>query len=216
MAPHAVILDLDGTVWDSLPWYAQVAGRGDPVQFSRAMEDLASGKPAARVLQDAGYTKASFRAACRSGEPQLACFPGVIEALSQLRAHGLKLAAATNLPSWMADPMATAAEIMPLLGALVDFGATNRNKPDPEPLIEALRRLDVRQAAEAWYVGDRDQDAVAASAGGLWFAWAAWGTVASVAPEGTDLILHQPADLAKLTEMPHALRPAHSRTGNHT
>ena len=148
---------------DSLPWYAQVAGL-DPVRVSRAMEDLAP----ASLLRGSCRTRAIPRprqGGLQSGEPQLACFPGVIEALSQLRAHGLKLAAATNLPSWMADPMATAAEIMPLLGALVDFGATSRNKPDPEPLIEALRRLDVRQRLRR-YVGDRErQDAVAASAG---------------------------------------------------
>lgn len=198
MAPQAVVLDLDGTVWDSRPWYAQLIGHGDSTQASHALTALASGCPAATLLRNAGYTKARFKVVCQSAASRLACFPGIIHALEQLRDSGVKLGAATNLPGWMAGPMADAAGIAPLLGTLVDFTATRRHKPDPDPLLLALERLDMAPGPTAWYVGDEYQDAAAAQAGGLRFAWAAWGA-ASGAPEGTGLILQKPSDLFTLT-----------------
>jgi phosphoglycolate phosphatase-like HAD superfamily hydrolase len=198
MAPQAVVLDLDGTVWNSRPWYAQLIGHGDSAQASQALIALASGCPAATLLKNAGYTKARFKVVCQSAALRLACFPGIIHALEQLRDSGVKLGAATNLPIWMAGPMADASGIAPLLATLVDFTATKRHKPNPAPLIEALQRLDTTPGPTAWYVGDEYQDAVAARAGGLRFAWAAWDA-ASEAPEGADLILRKPADLLTLT-----------------
>jgi phosphoglycolate phosphatase-like HAD superfamily hydrolase len=201
MAPPAIILDLDGTVWDSQLWYARLAGRGDADRVREALEDLRSGRPAARVLQAAGYTPASYRSACATTVPALEGFPGVVEALGNLKAAGVKLGAATNLPSWMANPMATVVQIAPLLDVLIDYGATKRHKPHPAPLLEALRRMGVEQSAGAWYVGDTRQDSAAAAAGGLAFAWAKWGSSEPEAPRETAKTLHQPADLLQLIQV---------------
>lgn len=197
MASRTVVLDLDGTVWDSRPWYAKLAGHGDPLNATRAQAALTSGTPAARLLKDAGYTSARFRLACQSADPPLTCFPGVILALEQLRDSGVKLAVATNLPSWIAGPMTVAHGISGLLTTVVDYAATSRHKPHPAPLLEALRRLGTAPGPTAWYVGDEHQDAAAARAGGLQFAWASWGA-APQEPEGTSLLLREPADLATL------------------
>ena len=197
MAAQAVVLDLDGTAWDSREWYAQTAGRGDPGRSAQALAELASGVPAATVLRAAGYTKTSFGSFCRSGALPLAVFPGILEALSRLRERGVKLGAATNLPGWMAAPMADTSGIAPLLVTLVDWGATARHKPYPDPLLEAFARLGTEPSAAAWYVGDEERDALAAQAAGVMFAWASWGT-GLVAPDGTDLVLRRPANLANL------------------
>lgn len=200
MASGIVVLDLDGTIWDSHPWYAQVAGRGDPLRVSHALTQLETGMPVAKVLRAVGYTKASFRSVCRSGTPPLRCFPGIVEALGYLKDSGMALGVATNLPAWIAEPMADAAGIEPFLGTLVDYTATSRHKPYPDPLIEAMDRLKGDSTSSAWYVGDADSDATAARAAGLLFAWASWGT-ASEAPDGTSLVLGEPADLVNLAAL---------------
>ena len=212
MAPQAVILDLDGTVWDSRPWYAQLIGHGDSVQANQALTALTAGCPAATLLRKAGYTKARFKASCQSPDPPLACFLGIVRALEQLRDSGAKLGAATNLPGWMAGPMADASGVAPLLATMVDFTATRQHKPNPAPLLEALRRLDSVPGPTTWYVGDEYQDAAAAQAGGLGFAWAAWGGT-SEAPEGVNLILRKPADLLNLRGTGLVLEEAANRLG---
>jgi phosphoglycolate phosphatase-like HAD superfamily hydrolase len=197
LAPPTVVLDLDGTVWDSRPWYAQLIGHDDPAQVSNAQARLASGASAARLLKEAGYTQARFKVACRTAEPPFACFPGIMHALEQLRDYGVKLGAATSLPGWIARPMADVSGITPLLTTLVDYGATSRHKPRPDPLLEALLRLNTEPGQGTWYVGDGHEDAAAAHAGGLQFAWASWGTTSEV-PEGVNLTLREPADLTTL------------------
>jgi phosphoglycolate phosphatase-like HAD superfamily hydrolase len=196
MAPQAVVLDLDGTVWDSRPWYAAVAGRGDAGQAGRALAQLEAGRPAAKVLREAGYSYAGFSSVCRSGQPPLTCSTGLLEALCVLRDRGVELAAATNLPAWMAMPMADACGIAPLLETIVDWGATTRHKPHPDPLLEAAARLELDPRL-AWYVGDEASDAAAAEAAGMPFAWAAWGTETSP-PESASVTLERPGDLADL------------------
>jgi phosphoglycolate phosphatase-like HAD superfamily hydrolase len=197
MAPQVVVLDLDGTVWDSRLWYAQLIGRDDPAQVSGAQARLASGASAARLLKEAGYTHARFRLACRTADPPFACFPGIMSALQQLRDYGVNLGAATSLPGWIARPMADVSGIAPLLTTLVDYGATSRHKPRPDPLLEALLRLNTEPGRDTWYVGDEHDDVAAAHAGGLQFAWASWGAISEV-PEGVNLTLREPADLITL------------------
>lgn len=200
MAPPAVILDLDGTAWNSRPWYGEVAGRGDAARMSGALAELEAGASAASVIKAAGYTRAAFKSVCRSAQPPLACFPGLLTALDELRERGVKMAAATNLPGWMARPMADACGIARLLETIVDWGATPRHKPHPDPLLEAAARLEVEPDL-AWYVGDEDGDAAAADAGGLLFAWASWG-IGATPPHSARVILERPSDLADLSWPP--------------
>src|SRR5437899_2106991 len=99
VAPRAVILDLDATVWDSTPWYAQLAGAPRQQAVDEAMTKLRAGRPAARILQSAGYTDAAFARVCRSGEPPLACFDGLLDAITHLHGRKVRLGVATNLPA---------------------------------------------------------------------------------------------------------------------
>lgn len=162
------------------------------------LRQLTAGQPAATILKAARYTKSGFREVCRSGKPPLSCFPGIIESLRYLKDHGVTLGVATNLPAWMAEPMAEATGVSPLLETLVDFGATRGHKPSPDPLIEAMKRLGIHADSSMWYVGDHANDAAAAQAAGLLFAWASWGSTASEAPGESSLTLHEPSELRGL------------------
>lgn len=189
MAAEAVILDLDGTLWDSAPWYQALS-------MARGPRTLPAGLTAARLLRAAGYTPASFARACASAHPPLPVYRGVTVALEALRAQGVRLGVATNLPRWMAEPMLAAAGLGDLLDAVVDYTATTRHKPHPDPLLESCRRLSATATA-SWYVGDDPGDARAAGAAQMRFAWAGWGYTTS-RPAATTRTLRRPSDISRL------------------
>jgi phosphoglycolate phosphatase-like HAD superfamily hydrolase len=173
MAASALILDLDGTLWDSWPWYASLVGGSDDNRCAEILDSLDSGRPIARMLRDAGIPETRFRHLC-DGPCSCALYPGVFEGLEELAARGTRLGVATNLPAWIATPMLDAVQISPLLESVVCYGNTTRHKPHPEPLLAVLAEFGI-PASDAWYVGDTESDATASVAAGLRFAWAAYG-----------------------------------------
>ncbi|HWI02466.1 MAG TPA: HAD family hydrolase [Acidimicrobiales bacterium] len=190
VAADAVVVDLDGTVWDSAPWYEAlaVASGNIPPQ----------GLTAARLLKAVGFTHKRFSTACASGAPPLHVYPGITAALRRVSRYGVALGVVTNLPGWMAKPMLAAAGLAELLPQVVDYGATTRRKPNPDPLLEVCRRLGCRPQ-DAWYVGDSPDDAQAAIAAGMCFAWASWG-YAPEAPVGAHRVLDRPEDIGGLLQ----------------
>lgn len=77
--------------------------------------------------------------------------------------------------------------LSPYFGAVVDYGATSRHKPQPDPILRALELLGVEPSAAVWYVGDDEADYRAATAAGASFAWASWGY--GLRPEGAFVVL---------------------------
>ena len=57
---------------------------------------------------------------------------------------------------------------------MVGLESTERHKPDPEPVLHALGRLDAR-AGEAAFVGDSPHDVVAGNAAGVATVATLWG-----------------------------------------
>jgi len=74
---------------------------------------------------------------------------------------------------------------------------TERHKPDPEPILLALQRLDAR-AQEAAYVGDSPFDVAAAKAAGVYAVAVGWGGMHSderLRAERPDAFVRTPAQL---------------------
>jgi HAD superfamily hydrolase (TIGR01509 family) len=193
-APNAVLFDLDGTVWDSRPFFADAAAArtGDR---PGAVARLIAGVSAARVLRDAGVTKAGFRAIFSRAQPQL--YPAARKTLAALHDTGIPMGVATSLPGWLAEPMLAAIGLEEHFTVVVTYGDTKRRKPNPEPLLLCCERLGVKPSAETWYVGDAASDGAAACAAGLSFAWASWGYEA-FEPPGVGRRLSRFSDVAGL------------------
>lgn len=192
LAADAVVVDLDGTVWDSAPWYralADATGRQAPADLT-----------AARLLKAVGYTERTFARACTDGRPPLRLYPEVEAALEYLARKEIALGAVTNLPRWMARPMLTASGLAPLLRTVIDYGATSRRKPHPDPLLEACRRIGC-VPDRTWYVGDHPNDATAAARALMPFAWASWGYT-SIAPPTAQRVLDSPSEIRTLHMVP--------------
>lgn len=173
MAAGALIFDLDGTVWDSWPWYAEIAEReGAARDVERTLR--AGRGSIARILRAAGIrTDGMVRAIASSGCCPL--YDGVRETLETLHRGDRALGAVTNLPSWIAVPMIEALGLTPFFAEIVTYGRAMRPKPHPDPIEAWLHRAGHQPSRDVWYVGDTDADSRAASLAGISFAWAAYG-----------------------------------------
>ncbi len=194
MAATAVIFDLDGTIWDSRPYYAAALAADGPDGPEAALMTLET-TPAATALRRAGFTPARYRSHCQIARVEV--YPQGLDALRQLDDQGIPLGAVTNLPSWMADPMLACHGLDELFGSIVTAGRAKPGKPHPAPLLLCCQELDVHADQRCWYVGDSPNDCSAALAAGLSFAWVTWG-YGSTAPTGAHRSLSSFADVASL------------------
>jgi pyrophosphatase PpaX len=84
-----------------------------------------------------------------------------------------------------------------LTDVLVGADDTERHKPEPDPLLEALARL-AATPEQAAYVGDSPFDVRAAKAGGLLAVAVAWGGIhdtEALLAEDPDVLVHDPQEL---------------------
>lgn len=196
MAAAAVIFDLDGTIWDSLPWYATVLAGAEPLLHQQHLARLRKGSPAARMLRDAGISPKRFERVCAARDA-VPLYEDVLAVIRQLADEDIALGAVTNLPGWMAGPMLRCHELDEYFESAVTYERTTKRKPHPAPLLLCCQELDVAADEDTWYVGDSVGDYQAAQAAGLSFAWASWG-YGSSAPLGSSMTLDGLNDLLAL------------------
>ena len=181
MPPSPVLLDLDGTLVDSL---ADIAATANHV---RAVFDLPPlGTDAVRRMVGDGAAKLLERAladACRPVAPGDAfeiydahhreqCtrlvrpYPGAVETLQRWHDDRRPVAIVTNKPERFAVRILEHLGLLGLVGAVVGGDSTAERKPSPVPLHEALARLGLG-TERAWMAGDGIQDLRAGRAAGL-------------------------------------------------
>ena len=74
---------------------------------------------------------------------------------------------------------------------------TDKHKPDPEPLFECLKRINVKPS-EALYIGDALSDYLASQNAHMDFGYAKWGSVSSKGIDEPTYIFETPLELLKL------------------
>lgn len=74
---------------------------------------------------------------------------------------------------------------------------TDKHKPDPEPLFECLKRINVK-SSEAIYIGDALSDYLASQNAHMDFGYAKWGSVSSKGIDEPTYIFETPLELLKL------------------
>lgn len=93
-------------------------------------------------------------------------YPGAVAAIEGLRARGVRTAIVTNKLAALSEKLLAELGLRHLFDTLIggDTLGTARQKPDPAPLYEMVRRLGRGRAA---FVGDTMFDVTAAKAAGL-------------------------------------------------
>ena len=187
----AAIIDLDGTMVDTLGDFAQALGRMlDDLALpgiERTHIERMVGKGSEHliksvlhhVLAQAGQAPAAInteaiypQAWARYQHHYLdingqyaQVYPGVMEGLHALRRTGLRLACLTNKPTAFALPLLRAKGLDGFFDQVFGGDAFERKKPDPLPLVKTCAALG-SAPARTLMVGDSSNDAQAARAAG--------------------------------------------------
>ena len=188
MAPSTLILDLDGTLVDSVPdimaaLNRMMARHGVPA-FSRGQTVTMIGD-GLRVLAERAFQarnlpfdQASFDALqadyTAHAAEDTAAFPGVVDGLRTLQDRGWRFAVCTNKPA------AAAIALLDGLGLAAWFASVGggdsfpTRKPDPAHLAATLAAAG-GTPDRAVMVGDHRNDVLAASGLGIPCIFAGWG-----------------------------------------
>ena len=191
---QTILFDLDGTLADTIPLivasyqHAFREVRGEEIDEVRARAWI--GRPLLGALleedpergHELDRTYREWNLANTSRLIQR--YAGVPEMLSALTAAGADVHVVTSKRRDTAR-LALAAvgidHLVDVLGALED---TTRHKPEPDPLLEAARRLGI-DPTSAVYVGDATVDVLAATAAGMAAVAVTWGAGERDALEAT-------------------------------
>jgi phosphoglycolate phosphatase len=178
-SPRALLLDLDGTLADTLPGLAasvnalrERLGMGPlaAAEVRRHLGDGArdllvkcTGLDGAAADLHLGPWRADYLERCTAGTTLL---PGAADLLAAAAARGIPAAVVTNKPLAPSERILGALGVRGRIAAVVGGDSLPVRKPDPAMVHEALRLLGSVPPAEAWLVGDGPQDVAAARAAG--------------------------------------------------
>ena len=174
----AVMIDLDGTLLDTIPDLAAAAnnmlvemgraplpesrirnfvGKGTAKLVERCLGASSNSLDRALELFHVAYLEESGRSAL--------VYPGVIEGIDMLAADGIPLACVTNKPEAFTLPLLRQTRLDKYFSTVVSGDTVARRKPDPMPFEHACVQLGV-PCGQALVVGDSANDADAGRAAG--------------------------------------------------
>ena len=183
-----MLLDLDGTLVDSVPDLADalnrlLAAHGQPPVDEAAVTSfvgdgvapLVQRGFAARGMAVPAGAMADFLAdyTPRAAE-RTRPFPGIPEMLVTLRAQGWRLAVCTNKPEVAARALLGTLGLAPLIDGLGGGDSFAMRKPDPGHLHATLALLG-GVPSRSVILGDHANDVIAARKAGMPVIFAAWG-----------------------------------------
>jgi phosphoglycolate phosphatase len=188
MTVRAILLDLDGTLVDSLEDLTDavnhmLAGFGRPSMTPASVRRLV-GKGAHNLVRRALETE-SEEAIARGVELFVAynrahvadkslLYPGVLEALQRLAENGVRLAVISNKHEALCRLIMEALGIAGLFEVICGGDTFPERKPSPLPLLRTLEHLGIA-AQEAVMVGDSINDIQAGQQAGIATIGCTWG-----------------------------------------
>ena len=183
--PALALIDLDGTLVDSVPDLALCVdemmkqlgreprgetavrawiGNGVPVLVRRALAGTVDGGEDDPDYQRALdiYFELYERNVCVESRP----FTGVIEGLQLLEQAGCRLGCVTNKPARFTEPLLKKLGLSHYFEVIVSGDTLDKKKPDPAPLLYAAQQLNVKPE-ESLMIGDSMHDVDAGRAAGF-------------------------------------------------
>jgi phosphoglycolate phosphatase len=215
----AAIFDLDGTLADTLEDLADATNRllsaerlpaHDYAWYRRAIGNgvrqlITSAVPAEKQTEETistyvGRMMADYDQHCLV---RTRLYDGIAEALSALRADGVRLAVNSNKPD---EPTRRIVEALIAPGtfeAVVGARPDVPLKPDPAAALQISERLGIAPSRTA-YIGDSRVDMLTATAAGMVAVGVSWGfrTKAELVENGAAAVLDHPRELLALRESP--------------
>jgi phosphoglycolate phosphatase len=181
---RAVLIDLDGTLLDTVPDLAAAInamladlgrgalsvsnvaafiGKGADILVHRALTGSLNGRAEAALFELG--KDAFYRHYRRLNGHAAYVFPGVAGALAAFKANGLKLACVTNKPREFTIDLLERVGLLGLFDVVVSGDDTAERKPHAAPILAACAGLSV-DVADAVMIGDSENDLLSARAAG--------------------------------------------------
>lgn len=186
MSFNAVLLDLDGTLLDTIPDLAAAAnamrhdlgmspldqallatyvGKGMKVLVQKTLANNPENTSPDEAMVEQGLAIMGKHYLRTNGDGTR-MYPGVREGLDAFAAAGCKLAIVTNKPTEFTHPLLERFGIASLFSAVVCGDTCAQKKPHPMPMLYACEQLGT-QPQQALAIGDSVNDALAARAAGI-------------------------------------------------
>lgn len=197
MAPATLLLDLDGTVWDSRPWYAEVIARLSGGSALQVAGELEAGASIVRMAEDYQVSKARLTRAAKDDGGSIQLYEGVLQTLDGLRERRTLVGIVSNLPGWLVTPLLQSTGLEGYIAATATPRPGVLAKPKPHGIRRVLHETGRAADSRTWFVGDGAVDAEAAAAAGVQFAWASYGYYTE-APPGMAKVLKRFDDVLQL------------------
>lgn len=222
--PRLAMIDLDGTLVDSVPDLAYCVdammlrldlpargearvrywvGNGVERLVRRALINQLDGEPEEPLFQRAYPIFMDLYASHNSERSRL--FPGVHEGIAFLKHAGIRLGCVTNKLARFTEPLLRHLGVYQDFELVVSGDSLPRKKPDPLPLSHAADHFRV-DPQDALLVGDSISDVKAARAAGFAVICVSYGY-----NHGLDIRAAKPdAVINSLAELPNLLIPSDS------
>ena len=215
----AVLFDLDGTLANTVglilacyrhtmkthlgearPDAEWIAGMGTPLRvqmqhFASSPEELEA------MVRTYGALQRELHA------QMVSAYAGVPEMLAALEAAGIPMGLVTSRLPTMTHLTLDTCGIARHFQVIVTPEDVTRAKPDPEPVLVALRRLGDPPPERVLFVGDSPHDIESGRAAGVCTAAALWGPFPreTVSAAGADFLVEAPLQLLELRPRARAL-----------
>ena len=193
MAQRTLLLDLDGTLWDSRPWCVEILARLSDRREAELKHKLKSGANIRRLARECGVTDKRFELEAAKSAASLRFYDGVLGTLDDLADRSTSMGEVTNLPGGLVKTVLRETGIAGHFKAVITPRIGLPAKPKPHGIRRALLEMGREADLHTWMVGDGVVDGQAAEVAGVRFAWASYGYEA-VEPPNTDTVLRSFAD----------------------
>lgn len=182
-----VLFDLDDTLLNTLPSRMRALAHAYQTCLGESVDALALWRShrggtlelmGERLLGGDGQRFVdTYREFYYANDRTAAPFEGVTWLLEALAGQGVQMGVVTSKIIYGAVDELEAARLLRFFGCVIGFDDTERHKPDPDPLFEALDRLCVDDVTTVAFVGDSPADILAARNAGVRSVAALWGTL---------------------------------------
>lgn len=199
----AVIYDIDGTLLNTfdMNMYPLIRIIQEELGETWTLDQVRPfyAQPGLKTMKDLGIqdiekTYARWVAYVNAYETGAAPFEGIVRVLERFHMAGIRQAVVSSKMRGQYEIDVVKQGLASYMETAVLEEDTERHKPDPEPILECLRRMKL-DPKDVIYIGDAESDLIAAQNAGIDFGLACWGNCMFGSAEKADYLFLRPEDM---------------------